>query len=242
MKPLISVIIPAYNEEKLIGKCLDALDKQTFPKDKYEVIVVDNNSTDDTSKIAKNHGVILLEYKKMNRVGAVRQYGASQSKGSVLAFMDADSLPDPSWLSSIDRLLVREKNVVAVCGVALPLNDPFFIGLGFHIYNQLSRINQIFGVVLPWGCNFAIKKYAFDKIGGYNLSFDTYDDAEMGLKIKKRFGRKSIIYSQELKVYTSTRKHENSKIFGLYVLDNVKNYLNVVVLKREKTVKIRNIR
>lgn len=242
MKPKISVIIPAYNEEKLLGKCIEALQHQTLPKKDYEIIVVDNNSKDTTFAVAKNYGVTVLSYKKMQRVAGARQHGASYAQGDILAFMDADSFAKENWLEEIVKHFEKDKLLVAVCGVALPKTNAHHIRFGFSIFNQFSRLNQFLGMVLPWGFNFAIRKSAFDQIGGYNLELKTYDDAEMGMRIKRVFGRKSIYYSQKLHVYTSTRKQESLKIWSIYMIDTVRNFTNVVILKRTNTAEIRNIR
>lgn len=242
MQPKISVIIPAYNEEKLIGKCIEALQKQTLPHDQYEIIVVDNNSSDKTYEIAKKYGVSVYKYDKMQRVSATRQFGVSHAKGNILAFMDADSFAATDWLVSILAYFEKDPSLMAICGVALPKGGAAPIRLGFYAYNQLLRISQRFGTVLAWGFNLAIRKEAFDKIGGYNLDLSTYDDAEIALRVQRAFGNKSIYYSQKLKVYTSTRKHDNVKILLQYMFDNTKNYVNVVLLKKSATAEIRNIR
>lgn len=242
MQPRISVIIPAYNEEKLIGKCIQALKEQTLPQNQYEIIVVDNNSTDKTSKIVKSYGAAVYTYKKMQRVAAARQFGSSIAKGKILAFMDADSFAAKDWLETILTYFDRKKTLIAICGVALPEDGKWYIRAGFFIYNYLSQLNQIFGTVLPWGFNFAIRKSAFERIGGYNLRLTSYDDAEIGLRLKQTFGKRSIYYSQNLKVYTSTRKHDDVKILYNYIMDNVMNYINVVLLKKAKAAAIRNIR
>lgn len=242
MYPKISVIIPAYNEEKLIGKCIKALQKQTLPHDQYEIIVVDNNSSDKTYEIAKSYGISVYKYSEMQRVSATRQFGVSRAKGEILAFMDADSFAASDWLASIVTHFEKSPSLMAVCGVALPKGGAVHIRFGFFTYNQLLRVSQLFGTVLAWGFNLAIRKEAFDKIGGYNLALSTYDDAEIALRVQRVFGKKSIYYSQSLKVYTSTRKHDNFKILSAYVFDNIKNYVNVVVLKKATTTEIRNVR
>src|SRR3989344_5752786 len=98
----ISVIIPAFNEEKLLGECLESLQKQTLAKDEYEVIVIDNGSTDKTSAIAKSMGVSVYYYIKERGPGAARAFGVTKAKGSILAFTDADTTVTPTWLETID--------------------------------------------------------------------------------------------------------------------------------------------
>jgi glycosyltransferase involved in cell wall biosynthesis len=93
--PLISVIIPAFNEEKFLGNCLFSLKNQDF--NDFEIIVVDNNSRDKTSKIAKKFGVKLVSEKNQGAALA-RNRGAKEAKGEILAFTDADTILPKNWL------------------------------------------------------------------------------------------------------------------------------------------------
>ncbi len=89
-KTLISVVVPAFNEEKFIGRCLEALKRQDF-SEKYEIIVVDNNSTDKTAQIAKRMGVKVVSEKKQGDVFALRK-GCSEAQGEIIAITDAETL------------------------------------------------------------------------------------------------------------------------------------------------------
>src|SRR5690554_7672009 len=81
--PFCSIIIPALNEEKDIAACLTSLSKQTYPRDCYEIIIVDNGSTDLTKAIASKYADHVLEKANCN-VGAVRNYGVEKSTGEIL--------------------------------------------------------------------------------------------------------------------------------------------------------------
>ncbi|MFH0875476.1 MAG: glycosyltransferase family 2 protein, partial [archaeon] len=87
--PLISVIIPAYNEEKCITECLNSLKNQQF-KD-FELIVIDNNSKDSTSKIAKQYTKKVFLCKEQG-ISSARNFGAKKAKGKILCFIDADGI------------------------------------------------------------------------------------------------------------------------------------------------------
>src|SRR4051812_14552711 len=119
MPPKISVIIPAYNEEKLISACVSAIKGQAYPQDQIEILVVNNDSKDATASLASQAGARVIDYAQLHTVGAVRNAGAAQAQGQMLAFIDADTLPGPTWLSDIDRLL-SSGNLVGVGGVGLP--------------------------------------------------------------------------------------------------------------------------
>jgi len=97
---LISVVVPAYNEEKNIGQCLTALKNQDYPSKNYEIIVVDNNSTDKTAQIANEMGVRVVPEEKQGYVFALRK-GCSQAKGEIITITDADALVPKDWLKKI---------------------------------------------------------------------------------------------------------------------------------------------
>jgi len=96
----ISVVIPAYNEEKYLGRCLRALRNQNYPRSCYEVIVVDNGSTDSTAEIARSCGARVVR-EGVKGVAWARQRGALAAMGEVIAFTDADTIVLPHWLARI---------------------------------------------------------------------------------------------------------------------------------------------
>jgi glycosyltransferase involved in cell wall biosynthesis len=95
----VSVIIPAYNSEGTIGRCLDSLAKQDF-KGKYDVIVVDDGSTDNTVGEVKKHDVKLLE-SEHGGPAAARNLGAENATGEIILFTDADCVPEADWIEKI---------------------------------------------------------------------------------------------------------------------------------------------
>lgn len=96
--PAVSVIIPAFNVEALIGKALEGLARQDF-KDRFEVVVVDDGSDDETIRVALESdlapSVVRLEHEGP---GPARNAGAREAKGRAMAFLDADCVPEPEWL------------------------------------------------------------------------------------------------------------------------------------------------
>ncbi len=93
-EPLVSVVIPAYNEEKLIGKTLETIKQQTYKK--LEIIVVDNNSTDNTAKICREYDVTVIKEERKG-VGYARQKGCMAAKGDIIVMSDADIIAPPDW-------------------------------------------------------------------------------------------------------------------------------------------------
>jgi glycosyltransferase involved in cell wall biosynthesis len=89
---LYSVIVPAYNAESTIGKCLDALERQNIPRDEYEVIVVDDGSTDNMPGIVKRFPVKYISQQNKGPASA-RNRGAGEAKGEIILFTDSDCVP-----------------------------------------------------------------------------------------------------------------------------------------------------
>nr|MBC7245593.1 glycosyltransferase [Chloroflexota bacterium] len=110
---LASVIIPAYNAQTTIARCLTALRQQTLPPEEYEIIVVDDASTDGTVEIAREHGAAVIVQTVRSGPAAARNAGAAQAQGDVLLFIDADCEAAPDWCTEMLRPFADP----TVCGV-----------------------------------------------------------------------------------------------------------------------------
>lgn len=98
--PFVTVIIPVYNDAKDLSLCLDALEGQTYPKNKFEVIVIDNGSTDQTIEVANSYPSVkvLIEKDYQNSPYSARNRGIEQAKGEILIFLDASCTPVHHWM------------------------------------------------------------------------------------------------------------------------------------------------
>lgn len=103
----ISVVIPALNAEKTIRSCLESVFNQTIPHETYEIIVVDNGSTDATAEIIHSFPAISIYEPKRNR-GTARNAGIRAAKGDLIAFLDADMRIDPSWLETMAQCFTSQ--------------------------------------------------------------------------------------------------------------------------------------
>ncbi|WEV43956.1 glycosyltransferase family 2 protein [Lactobacillus sp. ESL0684] len=117
----ISIIVAAYNEEKLLARCLTSLIKQDFNQD-YEIIVVDDGSQDQTLEIAqafqaKNRNKIKVIHQTNQGQGLARNTGLKQAKGKFIGFTDADDWVEPNYLSSLYRNINKYQSDIAVCDV-----------------------------------------------------------------------------------------------------------------------------
>ena len=131
-KPLISVIIPAYNEEKYISKSIESLLSQIY---KYlEIIVVDDGSTDKTREIIKRYPVKLINQKHKG-LGASRNNGVSHSKGKLLALLDADLVYDRKYIQKLAEPIFK-KNAIGT------FNKEEFVANTYNIWSNCWAINS----------------------------------------------------------------------------------------------------
>lgn len=113
----ITVVIPVYNAESTLGSCLDALEAQSLPRDDYRVVVIDNNSTDDSMAVLQRFpDVEMLEETRQGSYAA-RNRGLREVTGPIVAFIDPDCVPEPTWLEEGQRAL-RDPATMIVMGPA----------------------------------------------------------------------------------------------------------------------------
>ena len=197
----ISVVIPAYNEEKYLERCLKSLQRQQFGGN-FEVIVSDDSSTDGTARLAETLADKVITHPK-STISQGRQIGADAAKYEVIAFTDADTFIPPNWLASLASSL-EDEQAAGVHGNLMPLDgtrlENHFCRYVLPPYSSLMvKINK---PSVP-GANFAVKREAFKKVGGFNVRLSTGEDVELCNRIKS-IG--PIRFNPEAIVYVSTRR------------------------------------
>ncbi len=200
MPPLISVIIPAYNAAQIIGECLEALLHQSMDQADYEVIVVDDGSTDGTDEIARAHGVRVFSQPNQGPTTA-RNQGVAQAGGDILLFTDADCVPAETWIEEMVKPL-SDPEVVGVKGAYATRQQgltPRFIQLEFEDRYRLLRRDKYIDFVDTHAA--AFKRRVFDIAGGFDPSIPgpTAEDADLSYRIaslgyKMVFNPKAIVY------------------------------------------------
>ncbi len=209
--PEISVIIPSLNEERYIGKTLDALKRQTF-KD-YEIIVVDNCSKDRTREIARKYAKVIKEKRK--GIGLARNFGARIAKGKILLFLDADTAPSKNLLLLYKNAFSDDRVVVAT-GPILPIEKTsLFVKVSYAFVSILFvKLSILIGRPSIVGSNFAVRRSVFEKVGGFNPKLLTYEDWELSNRLK-RYGK--ILYLKNAVVYTSARRIFAWGVSGFFI-------------------------
>lgn len=228
-----SIVIPAYNEEEGIGRAVKSLLRLDYPREQYEIIVIDNNSADKTSEAAKAAGADKVFLETSKGTNFARERGRKEASGEIIAFLDADSEAYPDWLKKIEARL-SFPGVAAVSG-------PYDHGFG-GVRKKLDDLYQTYilpnvpqilyflfrrkaGVLI--GGNFAGWASAFQKIGGLPPLRFWGDDVAIAMLISRRVG--VVLFDPYFRVKSSARRFANEGFFSLffrYALTYLKIYFS----------------
>jgi glycosyltransferase involved in cell wall biosynthesis len=202
---MLSIIIPAKNEEKYLPLLLDSIKKQEY-KD-HETIVADANSTDKTVEVAKSYGCIVV------RGGLLpygRNRGAEAAREDVLLFLDADTILPPHFLKyAMDRFNSKKADIAGFA--VLPPDGNWVDKFFYRFLNVFSFLTQKW---LPYAsCGILAKKELHQKIGGFDekiVFIEDYPYAKAASKVAK------YIYMYKNPIYTSARRFEKEGRFKIY--------------------------
>jgi len=183
---LVSVIVPVYNDAQRIGKCIEALLNQTYPKEKYEIIIVDNGSTDETREVIKKYPVKLLIEDKIQSSYAARNKGILNADEEVIAFTDADCIPASDWIDKGVRYLFQIPNCGLIGGkIKLFCDDPAK-PKAVELYDILMGFNQKKDIEkYKYGstANVFTLKQVFNTVGLFKADLKSGGDNEWGRRV-----------------------------------------------------------
>ncbi len=188
----ISVIIPVYNDSNGIETTLSSLVSQNISSDRYEVIVVDNGSTDETPSVISSYQqkwpeTIQMHYEtEIQGSYAARNTGLEQSKGNILAFIDADMSVKPTWLSSILRFFDERDCDYVGCNVeiTIPKNEQsiwarYNKARGFPVEHYIKHHN------FAPTCCMAVRQSVIEDVGQFDERLVSGGDSEFGKRVAK---------------------------------------------------------
>lgn len=211
---MISVVIPAYNEEKNISKCLEALSRQSTSLN-FEVILVDNGSTDKTVELAKKFNqkidLKIISEKKKGRSPA-RKKGFDIAQGEIVLSTDADAIVPHNWVEEITSCFDNRK-IIAVTGTCFINDCDWLTNTLFNFLQPLgmSGYRLIFGHYWLSGFNFAIRSNEYLQSGGFDENLNAIEDIDLSFKIKK-IGK--IKFLNNLPVLFSGRRFKKNGLMG----------------------------
>jgi glycosyltransferase involved in cell wall biosynthesis len=202
---LVSIIVPAFNEERLLGSALESVRRAAvvFPVRgwRWELIVCDNNSTDRTAEIARLAGAAVV-FEPVNQIGRARNTGARAAKGDWLCFIDADSHPTPELFEDVINTIAGGKCIAG--GVTLRLDtDHRLANAVTGLWNWISRTFRLLAGSFIF-CDAA----AFREVGGFDEELFASEEIDLSRKLKRlgrRQGRGLAILNRHPMV-TSARK------------------------------------
>ena len=225
-RPIASVIIPTFNEEKIIGATLRALSDQTIPRSQYEIIVADGYSEDKTIAVSRRLADKVVFEKKLV-IAAGRQKGALAAKGKILVCADGDSRSRRDWLEELLKPFA-DKRVAASFGAVEPLESTPFRELMCRLMSVYFRITAALGLPSGAGASLAIRADAFTKAGGFDTGLVTGEDVELQKRVK-RLGR--VVFAPRSVMAISFRRVEKWGYLK-FILFHSANFLRTHFLGR----------
>jgi glycosyltransferase involved in cell wall biosynthesis len=207
-----SIVVPAYNEAAYLGRALDSLLHQDY-NGRYEVIVVDNNSTDGTAAVAAQYGVPVVKEPQQG-VCAARQRGAHCATGEIIISTDADTTQPRDWLRTIDARFAESERVVAVAGPCRYQNPSWWAkAYPTLLFGLVATVHALTGYVFYVSAtNIAVRRTAFP---GYDLRLTQGGDELDLLRRVRRRGHVS--WERHNVVTTSARRLQRGLLYNIFV-------------------------
>lgn len=196
--PFVSIILVNYNGEKFLDDCLNSLKEIDYPKDKYEVVLVDNASKDNSVNLVKENftWVKLLVLDKNTGFSEGNNVGVENAIGEYIVFLNTDTSVEKNWLSELVKKIVSDDEIGA-CSSQVLCND------GRNIINTIGGFWSIMGIsgsmgegkpkdtfenetftFSPTGCSMIIKTDLYKRVGGFDNEYFLYcEDADLGWRL-----------------------------------------------------------
>lgn len=208
----LSVVIPAYNEEKYLPATLAALKEALESINDVEIIVVDNESADATRAIAESNGAEIVDEREHN-IGKVRNTGAKAAAGELIVFLDADTLVKPGLFEKIIEACADRRCVGGSVGVEYETpTGREWMRMFMMLWTFLGRLTRMRQGALQF-----CRREIFHELGGYDTTIYVGEDIEFHWRLDKLAkGREGFtIFIEEPRVLTSSRRWEKMGLFRM---------------------------
>jgi glycosyltransferase involved in cell wall biosynthesis len=207
--PFVSVIIPVFNDAARLRRCLQALAGQTYPRERYEVVVIDNGSSDDLGAAVAGLAFVRLGAERAPGSYAARNAGLALAKGEVLAFTDSDCVPEPDWIAGgVARLLATPGCGLVAGGVTLFCAGPRPTAV--ELYECLNAFPQREYVERDhYGAtaNLFTWRAVMERVGPFAAGLTSGGDREWGQRVHA--AGLPLVYADEVRV-----RHPARRSFG----------------------------
>jgi glycosyltransferase involved in cell wall biosynthesis len=210
--PRFSVVVPAYNEAGFLGDALTSLQHQQVAGG-FEVIVVDNNSTDETANVAARHGARVVHESRPG-VCSARQRGTLEARGDIVVSTDADTIHPDDWLARLDETFRSHPDAVAVAGPCRYQDPPWWAAVFPPLwFAAVALIYACFGrIFYVTATNLAFRRTAFP---GYDMTLTQGGDEVDFLRRLRRRGL--VVWDRRNPVLTSSRRMDQGLLYTLVV-------------------------
>ena len=228
---IFSVILCTYNRQDLLRAAMESILKQDFPVDKYEMIVVDNNSLDNTPEIVEEvrrlNATRNITYVREERQGLsfARNAGAKAARGRMLAYLDDDSEADAAWLTELQRTSDAHPDASCIGGKVVGNwdgNEPaWFVGTVRNILEH--NMGDVDIAIVPpayfMGCNFAVLRKTLFEIGGFSINLGYTGNCLLGneeLEILHKLHERGLAtyYSAKAMVYHKASRNKFTRMYA----------------------------
>jgi glycosyltransferase involved in cell wall biosynthesis/ubiquinone/menaquinone biosynthesis C-methylase UbiE/Tfp pilus assembly protein PilF len=222
--PFVSIIIPAYNAETTIALCLDSLIALDYPNERYEIILVDNGSTDLTLKIACSYNITIIREPSIKSSYAARNAGIKAAQGEFIAFTDADCIVTPGWLSHLVSYW-DDSDIGCFAGEIEAYKPEELIEKFSDREGILRQKGTLSCRYLPYTqtANSAYRKTVFDQVGLFVPEMTSGGDADLAWRMQKILGLKikfipdALVYHKHRTsiegLFNQFKKYEHGKLF-----------------------------
>ena len=177
----VSAVVPTYNRKEDLKKCVMALVTQTYPQDKFEIIICDDSSIDGTKEVvdvlrSKNKNIHYLLSKENLGPAHARNLGIEKAKGEIIAFTDDDCIPASNWIEEAVKIFEKEGGLTGVDGATLPAEK---IESGKKIFTFARTMNSPGPSRYPPTCNVFYRKTDLIDIGGVDETIRHAHDVDL---------------------------------------------------------------
>lgn len=184
-KLLVSFVIPVFNSDEHIARCLLSIRNLQFPKGGYEVVIMDNGSTDKTHQILRDMGFSFHVVPRVS-VSALRNRGVALAKGEYVAFVDSDVELSPQWLQTGLAVFADTRVVASGCFPGVP-KDATWVQRTWDLH-QRGRQDQVKLTPTSWlsSMNLIVRRADFQMVSGFNERLETAEDVDLCYRLGQR--------------------------------------------------------
>ena len=196
-EPTVSIVIPCFNVEHIVNRCIQGILSQDYPQEKLKIIIVDDGSKDNTSTILQqyvnNDKITVIQHLKNRSLAAARNTGIKSSDSEVIGFIDSDIVVQKEWLQEILSILQDDKIIGCMGDTRLPSEltpnqlDKFM----YHPKRGARKFGENVPMEFPWFLfnNTMIKRSALNSVGYFDESFEGYggEDTDLAIRLFDRF-------------------------------------------------------